>query len=154
MEEFEEKQGKKGEKRRSWRNRMIYPVANDVPEPIEEEANEEGVLSPMDRVKYYNLREKLAKVKVAHIYAETETIDLHYFHLSGYSGLRELILDMVPPSTVLDFISLRDKLVSLEVVNAGIPDMAEALAKGVSRSLLKEFMPMVLQRSPRMQRFC
>lgn len=114
----------------------------------EEEANEEGVLSPMDRVKYYNLREKLAKVKVAHIYAKAETIDLHYFHLSGYSGLRELILDMVPPSTVLDFISLRDKLVSLEVVNAGIPDMAEALAKGVSRSLLKEFMPMVLQRSP------
>ena len=111
----------------------------------EEEANEEGVLSPMDRVKYYNLREKLAKVKVAHIYAKTETIDLHYFHLSGYSGLRELILDMVPPSTVLDFISLRDKLVSLEVVNAGIPDVAEALAKGVSRSLLKEFMPMVLQ---------
>lgn len=114
----------------------------------EGEANEEAMLSPMDRVKYYNLREKLGKVKVAHIYAKAETIDLAYFHLSAYTGLRELILDMVPPSTVLDFISLRDRLVSLEIVNAGIPDMAKALANGVNRALLKDFMPMVLQRSP------
>ncbi len=106
-----------------------------------------GILSPTDRAKYYNLKEKLSKIRVAHIHARAETIELHYFYLSAYDGLRELILDMVPPSTVLDFYSLRDRLVSLEVVNAGIPDMAKALVNNVNRSMLKDFMPMVLQRN-------
>ena len=52
---------------------------------------------------------------------------------------------MVPPSTILDFHSLRGRLVSLEVINAGIPDMSKALASNVDRGLLKKFMPMVLK---------
>jgi hypothetical protein len=108
---------------------------------------DEDMLSPTERVKYYTLKDKMGKVKVAHIYARPETLDLHFFNLSLYCGLQELILEMVPPSTAIDLFSLRDRLVSLEIINSGIPDMAKALTTGLSRSFFKNFMPMVLQKA-------
>ena len=64
----------------------------------------------------------------------------------SYAGLQELILDMIPPSTVTDLHELRHSLVSLEVINAGIPDMSKALTKGLKKSFFRNFMPMVLQK--------
>ena len=72
-------------------------------------------------------------------------MDTHYFKLAPYAGLQELILVMIPPSTVTDLYELRHSLVSLEVLNAGIPDMSKALTKGLKKSF-SNFMPMVLQR--------
>ena len=47
------------------------------------ESNNDGILSPTERVKYYNLKEKLSKIRVAHIHARAETIELHYFRISA-----------------------------------------------------------------------
>ena len=57
----------------------------------------------------------MRKIRVMHAYTEPENLDTHYFKLAPYAGLQELILDMVPPSTVTDLYELRHSLVSLEV---------------------------------------
>ena len=107
----------------------------------------EAVLSATERVKYFTLQGKMRKVRVLQAYAEADNLDLHYFKLSPYTGLQDLILDMVPLSAITDLYELRHGLVSLEVLNAGIPDMSKALTKGLKKSFFRKFMPMVLHKS-------
>jgi Leucine-rich repeat (LRR) protein len=45
---------------------------------------------------------------------------LYYFQLSIFPNLKKLHLQMVPPTTVVDFYLLRDTLEVLEITNAGI----------------------------------
>lgn len=108
--------------------------------------NNEDTLSPSERAKYNSLLDKLDKVKTLHVFATNDAKELHYFNVSIFPSLTHVVLEMVPPSTVLDlYDTLRRQLEVLEVVNSGITDMSQVLAKGANeRFLQRRFMPMVL----------
>ena len=120
----------------------VDSAANTPPQSLDYTT---GVLSPADRVKYLKLMEKLSKVKLVHLFAKPETSELHYFRLAMFNNMEDLVLEMVPPSLVVDLYALRDRLQSLEVVNSGVPDMAKALAKGLPDAdrYFSKFHPMV-----------
>lgn len=110
--------------------------------------NSETYLSPTERVRYLNLTEKLYKVESCDIYVKNDPSSastLHYFKLSMFINLKELKLDMIPPSTILDLHTLRDRVVRLEVVNSGISDLRKVLAKDIPINLIKSLKPMVIE---------
>lgn len=57
--------------------------------------------------------------------------------------MHELTLNRVPPSTITDFYSLRSKLVRLEILNAGIPDLVKVLAP-IKKKYLRGLNPIIL----------
>jgi Leucine-rich repeat (LRR) protein len=65
------------------------------------------------------------------------------FALEAFASLHELTLNGVPPSTITDFYSLRSKLVRLEILNAGIPDLVKVLAP-IKKKYLRVLKPMIL----------
>ena len=67
--------------------------------------------------------------------------DLHIFSISIFSNLEELILDGVPPSTVVDIYNLRAQLERLEVKNSGIPELSIFLCPRLPKHL--KLSPMV-----------
>ncbi len=134
----------KSSSERLWRINALY---SRLEQQFSNEEKEAALLSPTERVKYLTLQGKMRKVRVMHAYAEADDLDLHYFKLTPYVGLQELVLDMVPPSTIIDLYELRHSLVTLEVLNAGIPDMSKALTKGLRKSFFRKFTPMVLHKS-------
>lgn len=110
--------------------------------------NSETYLSPTERVRYLNLTEKLYKVESCEIYVKNDPSaanTLHYFKLSMFINLKELKLDMIPPSTILDLHTLRDRVVRLEMVNSGISDLRKVLAKDIPVNLIKSLKPMVIE---------
>jgi hypothetical protein len=65
------------------------------------------------------------------------------FHIEAFIGLRTLILNGCPPSTVKDIYSLRPQLQALEIFNSGISDLSSLLAP-IKQKHLQGFKPMLM----------
>lgn len=65
------------------------------------------------------------------------------FSLDAFNSLRELTLNKIPPSTVSNFYSLRSKLIKLEIISSGIPDLSKVLAP-IKKKYLRGFKPIIL----------
>lgn len=63
------------------------------------------------------------------------------FSVEPFTSLSELILNRVPPSTVEEIYSFRQRLIRLEVVNSGIPELLKMLAP-VKKKYWANFKPM------------
>jgi Leucine-rich repeat (LRR) protein len=69
------------------------------------------------------------------------------FSLGPFTSLNELILNRVPPSTVEDIYSFRQRIHRLEVINSGIPELRKFLAP-IKRKYWAHFKPMHIGISP------
>lgn len=106
---------------------------------------QDDALSPSERAKYNSLLDKLDKVLTLHVFVTPDTRELSRFSIGIFPSLTHLILEMVPPSTLLGLFELRKQIEVLEVVNSGITDLSKVLAKGADdKFLVQTFMPMVL----------
>ena len=115
-----------------------------------DDLNVSAMLSPSERAKYLRLMDKLNRVRSVHIFCRSDEPELHRFRLDMCPNLESLVLELVPPSTVLSFASLRDRLQVFEVVNSGIPSLRSLLAPDVPNSSLSVLSPIVIAHLPSM----
>lgn len=90
-----------------------------------------------------NIQQRLEQVTSLHIYSPPSSLDLHFFKISYYCALEELILEDCPPSLAIDLYLLRKCLFKIKIVQSGITCLADVLAP-VKRSIRQSLSPMIL----------
>ena len=121
-----------------------YPISPDSDsEATTADMARSTMLSPSERAKYLTLLDKLSRVHTVHVFCMPAVPELHRFRLNMYVYLQSLVLEMVPPSTIVGLSALRDRLQMFEVVNAGVTSLRMLLAPTAPGKLLNKLSPIV-----------
>ena len=89
------------------------------------------------------LEDQWRLIKVLSAFSLDTSQQLSYFSVKLFPFLEEIILDMVPPSTITDLYQVHPTLKRLVVTNSGMPSLVATLAP-FQRKHLKTLSPMIL----------
>ena len=103
-----------------------------------------AALSPAERAKFLTLLSKLDHIKTLHLYNTPPSVALPLLDMQIYPALRHLVLEAVPPSTLVNLHNHRHSLETIEIVNSGITNIAQVFAAHVLKGRLGRFQPMCL----------
>lgn len=91
------------------------------------------------------LKEKLSRITSLQCFC-TDIPELHRFSLLIFPNITSIKVDMCPPSTIAGLYDLKDRLISIDITNSGIPDLSKMIAP-IEEKQLNKFKPMILSRT-------